>query len=144
MSAKGNVTLQRKPFFIPGYTGPCDILVDGTKIGDIAAGKAHRFEVDPGHHKLQIKSWGVASSEFVIEISPNQSINLECGIVRPFKWLSIAMLVSFIANVVRINFFGKITTYNMAIDLICWPIIILWVACNFKPGAIYYLKEVSS
>lgn len=141
---KVTVTLHRKSFFFPGYLGPCDILVDEERIGQIAAGKAQSFELHTGNHKIQIKLRGAASSELLVEVSPKHSIILECGIVRTFKWLSISMLAIFIANMIRINFFGNITTYNLAIDLVCWPIIILWFASNFKPGATFYLKNVST
>jgi hypothetical protein len=136
MSSPGLLKVFRKSNLAAGLR-KFDLLVDGNKIGNIGNGKQESYEVASGRHTVQVKlGLGSRSEMLDIEVNPNSSLELECGI-SPTFWVRNLL---FFAILVGLMIFKT----NIAHDVFVAMVLVLGIVsllANYKPGATYYIKR---
>lgn len=140
MNETGTIKLLRKSNVAAGLR-KLDVLADGKKIGNIANGKEESFELPAGQHTVQVKlGLGSRSESIDVEILPNSSIDLECGIPSSFWKRNVLVL----AMMFFLYTFGRQLINGIGIGLavaVGVVILAIWVTrANYKAGATYYLK----
>jgi len=132
MRKAGIITLRRKANFAASLR-KLDVLVDGKRIGNIANGAERHFEVGTGWHRVEVKL--LAGSELLaIDLSPNDSVELECGISRQF-WIRLLLVATGILVLSSFN-------APALIHLLMLVVSIFLAVGNFRRGGTYYLKRV--
>lgn len=139
------IKLRRKSC-IAGCFDKIDILVDGEKIGNIANGKEQRFEVTPGQHAVQVRvalPFGAQKSKPIdFDLSPNGSIELECGISpqSTMRWLLFGLLG-------LLTLFWSDGLTRIGLEPLAYITILLWgLWCTYadlKRGGSFYLKKLN-
>lgn len=56
-----------------------NILVDGTKIGDIRNGRTEEFEIPPGQYEVVATIDWCSSNSLTIQVEPDARVHLTCG-----------------------------------------------------------------
>jgi len=133
LSASAKIRLHRKSN-IAASIRKLEILVDGQKIGNIANGKEQSFEVTPGRHRIQVKLLS-DSEPLDVELSPNSTLELECGISPQFWKRNLAGA----AGILVLMYIAKHGLHGggFAILFLCGIVL----AANFRAGGTYYLKR---
>ncbi len=108
MSDVGTVKINRKSNFVSSVR-KWDMLLDGKKIGNIANGKELSFEVAPGRHTIQVKMFSIPKS-LEIDLSPNSSMELECGISPEYfkRSLPVAVLIFLLIGLFFVGYFHNL------------------------------------
>lgn len=136
MADIGRIRLLRKSNFA-AIARKLDILVDGKKIGNIGNGQEETFEVAPGRHIVQIKL--MARSQVVdIDVPPNGSLDLECGIPSHYWTRTLAGLV----GVLFIFSTDCKTLVGLAIAVVLLAILAYLAVVTWRDGGTYYLKKI--
>jgi hypothetical protein len=136
--APGRIKLCRR-FNLAAMARKLDVVVDGTKIGNIGNGQDQSFEVAPGRRAVEVKLW--SRSELLnLDLLPNKSIELECGVSNQF-WIRAILL----AQVGFLGYCAKHVLPGYTLPILGVAVFALIVVCtslNFKRGGTYYLKRV--
>jgi hypothetical protein len=144
MSDAGVIKVRRKSN-IAASRRKLDILVDGKKIGNIANGKEQSFEVGSGRHTVQVKL--MSRSELLdIDVSPNGSVELECGVSPQFRkrnlWIVlIALFLIYLSTHCQIGLAVAINATILTMFIIA---AIRDLLVYTKPGGTFYLKKMDS
>ena len=70
--------LTRHPIGVEVRRGPYEVLLDGKPIGTIALHDTTEFEVDPGHHTLQIRNGRNSSRTETFDAAEDRVVAFRC------------------------------------------------------------------
>jgi len=143
MIDSGTISLSRNPSFV-GCLGSLNLLVDGKEISKLSGGETHKFDLDPGHHKVQIKPWGSAGSELIeLNVAPGQSTKLECGLTQVYRCVWTSLLAIMLLNQFAIIFAGTASnTCIVAFSAVCSILLLTMSFLAYKRGGCFYLRIV--
>jgi len=121
-------------------------LIDGEKIGKLGNGETREFKIDSGRHKVQFRVWPVIARELDIQVSPNSSISLECGITgtRRYAWSIVSMVAIALLNTLVIGFRivpAQLRDFQLLVVFLLYALIGINL-CIAIYGIRYYLKTV--
>lgn len=70
------------------------VIIDGTKVDSLQTSDTQKFQVEPGFHTVMIKQDFVRSRKLEMELTPGQTLRLECGTMPFLRLLLIPPLVA--------------------------------------------------
>ncbi len=133
------IKIRRKRIsFLLGGFRKYSVIVDAKEIGNLANGQEQSFMASAGQHTVQIKG-GWRSELVEVHLSPNTSIELECGVTPQFQkiyWVLFTLLLLYILPLI---FIGRVIRF-LDLGILAGGICVL--AVSSKPGAACYLKIV--
>jgi len=140
MSGNGIIKIRRKPNVAAGIR-KLDVLVDGQKIGNIANNAEQSFEVPPGAHTVQVKLW--SKSEIInVDLSPDSTVMLECGIAPDFWKRTLLLGAVFLAMYLGKQFAKENLVLCLALIAVIVILAVQGTRSNFRLGGTYYLRKV--
>lgn len=139
MSNETTLKIRRLRTFM-GSLLSCRVILDGKEISKIANGETAFFSVSPGHHSIFLKGFsGEKTQKIDFDISLGETKVFECGV--PFIYSSVLILWLLYLILSRFFLDNSIMFHYLDIGLLSF-LVLFFIACIFKPGLCYYLKEV--
>jgi hypothetical protein len=144
MNGNGKIKLFRKLDWFSCFS-MLEVLVDGKKIGDIACCKEQTFEIAVGQHTIQVQCsiprfvfWKppIQSQLLDVDLSPNSSIELECGVPKQFHISILLMLATMLIS----NYFEDARGIYGVVFPITLFILTCFMALIWKTGMLYLKK----
>jgi len=115
-----SIVIRRKEEFA-NRTRNIDVYIDGARAGSIANGETVKFQLKPGTHKVEAKIDWCGSRELALDVSENETKDLELSGFKSAIWfINIALLFLVVNLILHMN---NIMPYLVAFSMV--PCIIL-------------------
>lgn len=91
----GNATIElHRNWHYVGFVRRVSVIIDDTKVDSLKTSHTQKFQVEPGFHTVMIKQDFVRSRKLEMELTPGQTLRLECGTIPFLRMLLIIPIIA--------------------------------------------------